>query len=85
MFLFCKEDGYICWVEENEDEIMFFIMFCMVKEILNECVFNIGILIVFLLVILFVDNFFCYVVDSLGIDDFVLFLVVFLYDYVDKM
>ncbi len=83
--LFRKEDGYICWAEENEDETTLSIMPRTVKEILNERVFNTGIPIVFSSATLSVDNSFRYVADSLGIDDFVSFSVASPYDYADKM
>lgn len=73
--LFRKEDGYICWAEESEDETTLSIMPRTVKEILNERVFNTGIPIVFSSATLSVDNSFRYVADSLGIDDFVSFSV----------
>lgn len=83
--LFRKEDGYICWAEENEDETTLSIMPRTVKEILNERVFNTGIPIVFSSATLSVDSSFRYVADSLGIDDFVSFSVASPYDYADKM
>lgn len=83
--LFRKEDGYICWAEESEDETTLSIMPRTVKEILNERVFNTGIPIVFSSATLSVDNSFRYVADSLGIDDFVSFSVASPYDYADKM
>ncbi|GGH43501.1 ATP-dependent helicase [Paenibacillus silvae] len=83
--LFRKEDGYICWAEESEDETTLSIMLRTVKEILNERVFNTGIPIVFSSATLSVDNSFRYVADSLGIDDFVSFSVASPYDYADKM
>lgn len=83
--LFRKEDGYICWAEESENETTLSIMPRTVKEILNERVFNTGIPIVFSSATLSVDNSFRYVADSLGIDDFVSFSVASPYDYADKM
>ncbi|WP_339831312.1 ATP-dependent DNA helicase [Paenibacillus sp. FSL R7-0272] len=83
--LFRKEDGYICWAEESEEETTLSIMPRTVKEILNERVFNTGIPIVFSSATLSVDNSFRYVADSLGIDDFVSFSVASPYDYADKM
>ncbi|MDP9699638.1 ATP-dependent DNA helicase DinG [Paenibacillus intestini] len=83
--LFRKEDGYICWAEESEEETTLSIMPRTVKEILNERVFNTGIPIVFSSATLSVDSSFRYVADSLGIDDFVSFSVASPYDYADKM
>ncbi|WP_127545585.1 ATP-dependent DNA helicase [Paenibacillus amylolyticus] len=83
--LFRKEDGYICWAEESEDETTLSIMPRTVKEMLNERVFNTGIPIVFSSATLSVDSSFRYVADSLGIDDFVSFSVASPYDYADKM
>ncbi|PYE51786.1 ATP-dependent DNA helicase DinG [Paenibacillus barcinonensis] len=83
--LFRKEDGYICWAEESEDETTLSIMPRTVKEILNERVFNTGIPIVFSSATLSVDSSFRYVADSLGIEEFVSFSVASPYDYADKM
>ncbi|CAH1218227.1 putative ATP-dependent DNA helicase YoaA [Paenibacillus sp. JJ-223] len=83
--LFRKQDGYICWAEENDEETTLSIMPRTVKEILNERVFNKNMPIVFSSATLSVDGSFRYVADSLGISDFVSFSVASPYEYADKM
>lgn len=85
MELFISENDAVDWLEESEDGMTLIIMPRLVTDILKEKLFSSNIPIVFSSATLSVGQDFRYILDSLGIDDFLSFSVESPFDYEEKM
>lgn len=85
MDLFTSESDAVDWVEEAEGELTLIIMPRLVTDILKEKLFSSNLPIVFSSATLSVGQDFTYLLDSLGIDDFLSFSVESPFDYEEVM
>ncbi|MFS0687871.1 ATP-dependent DNA helicase [Sporosarcina sp. 179-K 8C2 HS] len=85
MELFVSENDAVDWLEVNKDGMTLIIMPRLVTDILQEKLFSSNIPIVFSSATLSVGQDFSYILDSLGIDDFLSFSVESPFDYEEKM
>ncbi|MDN4608698.1 ATP-dependent DNA helicase [Sporosarcina highlanderae] len=85
MELFTSENDAVDWVEEAEGEMTLIIMPRLVTDILKEKLFSSNLPIVFSSATLSVGQDFTYLLDSLGIDDFLSFSVESPFDYEEVM
>ncbi|MGG0668173.1 ATP-dependent DNA helicase [Sporosarcina koreensis] len=85
MELFVTENDAVDWLEESEDGMTLIIMPRLVTDILKEKLFSSNVPIVFSSATLSVGQDFSYILDSLGIDDFLSFSVESPFDYKEKM
>ena len=75
MELFVSENDAVDWLEESEEEVTLIIMPRLVTDILREKLFTSNIPIIFSSATLSVGQDFSYLLDSLGIEDFLSFSV----------
>ncbi|MCM3637653.1 ATP-dependent DNA helicase [Sporosarcina luteola] len=85
MELFVSENDAVDWLELNENGMTLIIMPRLVTDILKEKLFSSNIPIIFSSATLSVGQDFRYILDSLGIDDFLSFSVESPFDYEEKM
>lgn len=85
MELFVSENDAVDWLQDNEDGMTLTIMPRLVTDILKEKLFSSNVPIVFSSATLSVGEDFSYILDSLGIDDFLSFSVESPFDYEEKM
>ncbi|MCG7343069.1 ATP-dependent DNA helicase [Sporosarcina sp. ACRSL] len=85
MELFVSENDAVDWLEDTEDGMTLIIMPRLVTDILKEKLFSSNIPIVFSSATLSVAQDFSYLLDSLGIEDFLSFSVESPFDYEEKM
>ncbi|WP_252503404.1 ATP-dependent DNA helicase [Sporosarcina sp. Marseille-Q4943] len=85
MELFVSENDAVDWLEVSKDGMTLIIMPRLVTDILQEKLFSSNIPIVFSSATLSVGQDFSYILDSLGIDDFLSFSVESPFDYEEKM
>ncbi|MBD7986079.1 ATP-dependent DNA helicase [Sporosarcina sp. Sa2YVA2] len=85
MELFISENDVVDWLEKRADEVTLIIMPRLVTDILQEKLFSSQIPIVFSSATLSVEEDFTYILDSLGIEDFLSFSVQSPFDYKEKM
>ncbi|MCM3743057.1 ATP-dependent DNA helicase [Sporosarcina luteola] len=85
MELFVSENDAVDWLEQNENGMTLIIMPRLVTDILKEKLFSSNIPIIFSSATLSVGQDFRYILDSLGIDDFLSFSVESPFDYEEKM
>ncbi|WOV89065.1 ATP-dependent DNA helicase [Sporosarcina oncorhynchi] len=85
MELFISENDVVDWLEKREDEVTLIIMPRLVTDILQEKLFSSNIPIVFSSATFSVEEDFTYILDSLGIEDFLSFSVESPFDYEEKM
>jgi ATP-dependent DNA helicase DinG len=85
MELFVSENDAVDWLQESEDGMTLTIMPRLVTDILKEKLFSSNIPIVFSSATLSVGQDFSYILDSLGIEDFLSFSVESPFDYDEKM
>ncbi|HEX5564853.1 MAG TPA: ATP-dependent DNA helicase [Sporosarcina sp.] len=85
MELFVSENDAVDWLQESEDGMTLTIMPRLVTDILKEKLFSSNMPIVFSSATLSVGQDFSYILDSLGIDDFLSFSVESPFDYEEKM
>ncbi|WP_262173039.1 ATP-dependent DNA helicase [Saccharococcus sp. Marseille-Q5394] len=85
MELFVSENDAVDWLELNENGMTLIIMPRLVTDILKEKLFSSNVPIIFSSATLSVGQDFRYILDSLGIDDFLSFSVESPFDYEEKM
>ncbi|GEN83653.1 putative ATP-dependent helicase YpvA [Sporosarcina luteola] len=85
MELFVSENDAVDWVEVSEEEMTLIIMPRLVTDILKEKLFSSDMPIVFSSATLSVGQDFTYILDSLGIEDFLSFSVESPFDYEEVM
>ncbi|WP_432358996.1 ATP-dependent DNA helicase [Sporosarcina sp. UB5] len=85
MQLFVSENDAVDWLEDNADGMTLIIMPRLVTDILKEKLFSSNIPIIFSSATLSVGQDFSYILDSLGIDEFLSFSVESPFDYEEKM
>jgi len=85
MELFVSENDAVDWLQESEDGMTLTIMPRLVTDILKEKLFSSNIPIVFSSATLSVGQDFSYILDSLGIDDFLSFSVESPFEYEEMM
>ncbi|MEZ7171592.1 ATP-dependent DNA helicase [Sporosarcina sp. OR05] len=83
--LFISDNEAVDWLEERKDEMTLIIMPRLVTDILREKLFSSNIPIVFSSATLSVDQDFSYILDSLGIEEFLSFSVDSPFDYEQAM
>ncbi|UJF31340.1 ATP-dependent DNA helicase [Paenibacillus hexagrammi] len=83
--LFREKETLICWATESRNGMTLVIMPRTVKEVLKERVFSARMPIVFSSATLSVEGSFNFVVDSLGVSDYLSFSVESPYDYEQQM
>lgn len=85
MELFISENDAVDWLQDNADGMTLTIMPRLVTDILKEKLFSSNMPIVFSSATLSVGQDFSYILDSLGIDEFLSFSVESPFDYEEKM
>ncbi|MFC5603298.1 ATP-dependent DNA helicase [Sporosarcina koreensis] len=85
MELFVSENDAVDWLEMGKDGMTLIIMPRLVTDILKEKLFSANMPIVFSSATLSVGQDFSYILDSLGIEDFLSFSVESPFDYEEKM